>query len=322
MSKSIDRRYWLITCNNPTQDFDTLMQSLGPKWAIGQKEQGIEGTPHYQALLFFSDRRTNQYWQDKGVYAKAIPAEDKVKVQEYCTKEDTRIGGPYRYGALPKCSDTNKTRPTLQRYAEALTTIRTGGVKEVEPDILIKHLPNLQKVAALFQTAVETTDCRGYWVVGAPGLGKSHFVRQWCRNESMFWNAEFDDTQDLYIKASNKWWDGYSNQTYVLIDDLDTLGTCLSHHIKLYADRYKVTGEIKQGHVQLRYLYLFITSNYDIDQLWTDPVLAEAIKRRFIIIRFHSYAKPDQLPNRGLNQNRNIPNLSSQYINSLKSMIE
>ena len=46
-----------------------------------------------------------------------------------------------------------------------------------------------------------------YWIVGAPGLGKSRTVRARWPN--------------LFNKPCNKWWDGYTHQETVLIDDFD-----------------------------------------------------------------------------------------------------
>ena len=49
----------------------------------------------------------------------------------------------------------------------------------------------------------------------------------------------------LYRKAQNKWWDGYVGQPAVLIDDFDETGASLHHYLKLWADRWAHTGEIK-----------------------------------------------------------------------------
>lgn len=114
---------------------------------------------------------------------------------------------------------------------------------------------------------------RGIWIYGPPRIGKSHFVRQ--------------QEKDLFIKSQNKWWDGYAFQKAVLIDDFDKQGICLSHHLKIWSDRYACSGEVKGGHVPLNYDRFYITSNYSIDELYPvseDTQLNLALKGRFKVI--------------------------------------
>lgn len=119
---------------------------------------------------------------------------------------------------------------------------------------------------------MDSPDVKGLWIVGPPGCGKSSKVRS---NYSPF-----------YLKAQNKWWDGYKGEPYVLIDDFDKQGACLAHYIKIWADRYHCYGEIKGGTVPLAHTRLIITSNYFIEDIWPGAdniTLRDAINRRFII---------------------------------------
>lgn len=54
------------------------------------------------------------------------------------------------------------------------------------------------------------------------------------------------------------------------------------HLLKLWGDKYRVTGEIKGGITPLEHRVLIITSNYTIQELFTgDDALTEALARRF-----------------------------------------
>lgn len=100
----------------------------------------------------------------------------------------------------------------------------------------------------LLEPARDMPTTRGIWYYGKPGVGKSHIVR----------NAE----PSLYIKAQNKWWDGYQMEEAALIDDFDRGGACLAHYLKIWADKWKCTGEVKGATVPLNFERLYITSNY------------------------------------------------------------
>lgn len=119
-----------------------------------------------------------------------------------------------------------------------------------------------------------------YWIYGKPGLGKSFSVRKKYPN--------------FYLKSSTKWWDGYVDQSVVLIDDFDSIS--LSHYLKIWGDVYVFYGEVKGGTVLCKYNLLFITSNYTIEDIFIDnknivytKLLCQALKRRFIEIDAECY---------------------------------
>nr|WQA30145.1 MAG: rep protein [Cressdnaviricota sp.] len=108
---------------------------------------------------------------------------------------------------------------------------------------------------------------KNIWVWGPPGTGKSR------------WAHQLPGTK--YMKLSNKWWDGYNGQPIVIMEDLDLQ---LAQHLKLWADRYVFTAEVKGGHRPIRPDFnLVVTSNYHPDSCFTNPEDAAAIRRRFTI---------------------------------------
>lgn len=78
-------------------------------------------------------------------------------------------------------------------------------------------------------------------------------------------------------------------QKIVILDDLDS--DCLSHYLKIWADKWSCTGEIKGGTVQLRHTHFVVTSNYSIEELFANKgsTLIEAIKRRFKVTEFKKW---------------------------------
>lgn len=84
---------WILTINNPTEFDDEQIHTARRRgWkCIGQKEQGEDGTPHYQMVV-----RTGQvrFSAVKKVFTRAhIEAcENPIACETYCTKPETRIG--------------------------------------------------------------------------------------------------------------------------------------------------------------------------------------------------------------------------------------
>lgn len=118
-----------------------------------------------------------------------------------------------------------------------------------------------------------------FW--GATGTGKSR--RAW---EEAGWDAYPKDPR-------TKWWDGYTGQPHVVIDEF--CGTVDIAHMLRWFDRYPVLVEIKGAAVPLKATKIWLTSNVSPDHWFPDATQEQkaALRRRIHVTHFPSPLFPN-----------------------------
>lgn len=93
------------------------------------------------------------------------------------------------------------------------------------------------------------------WHVGPTGTGKSRHVRT-------TW-------PDAFIKSNDVWWDGYNGEETVIIEEMGPrqIG---GHHLKIWSDHYHFKAAVKGSQISIRPKRVIITSNYDIQECFTE----------------------------------------------------
>ena len=192
----------------------------------------------------------------------------REQARDYCKKPDTRTAIPVEFGIWRATSETTGLSRIVAGLKEGKALV---SVADEEAETYIRNYRGIAQWHALTCTQPkQTEDVRGIWLYGDPGIGKTHKARK-IGGDSIF------------LKAQNKWWDGYSGESVVVLDDLDKQGSCLGHYLKIWSDKWPCTGEIKGGVVKLQHDKFVVTSNYLPSDLWPDDqVLCEAVERRFV----------------------------------------
>lgn len=198
-------------------------------------------------------------------------------VLKYCTKDEDYVSN------MDIASLLNKTSLRKQVAVKIHQGVPLEQLYQEHPEIIYdykKIKQNVQEIALDSYVPVErVVTCK--WMWGATGTGKTR--------RSI---AEFGgDYKKIYMKANNKWWDGYFRQPYVLLDELDRAQNKWIHNfLKRWCDRYPCLLEIKGGTVYNQYTHFFVTCQHSIDEFFTDDqgklVIpqqdVDAVKRRFI----------------------------------------
>ena len=270
MSRS---RGWCFTLNNYSEDDELLVYDLAHRcdYICVGRERGASGTPHFQGYIYWSTLKSlsqmceeihGAHWEPQ----RGTPAQ----ASEYCKKE----GDYFEHGTLP-LQRQERGGMEKERWELALSAYKAGNYEAVPPDILIRYGKGLDfAVSKLVKYDLSDTEEKMEWYYGASGTGKSRRAR--------------DENPGAYLKMCNKWWDGYSGEDVVIIEDFDKSHSVLCHHMKIWADRYSFPAEIKGAKMDIRPKKIIVTSNYHPRDIWIESADLDPIMRRFRITHFNS----------------------------------
>jgi len=120
-------RAWVFTLNNPTEEL-----KFGPevKFATWQLEQGENGTNHYQGYIIMA--KPTRLTGMKKVLPRAhleIRRGTHEEAAAYANKADTRLEGPWTFGAAPTGrgarTDLNELKAKIDQGATLLDVAET-----------------------------------------------------------------------------------------------------------------------------------------------------------------------------------------------------
>lgn len=260
--------------------------SLSCRFVMIAQEHHEDGQLHLHAYVQLNDKcniKSAKSLDFAGCHGDYKAAKGNYfEVKDYLEKEDTNCliwGDPNT--AKNKSEETKDgiARRNLMLASTPLPElVRTGEIR------LEQYCSIKRSIQAYIVDSTKIGDFmfrRCIWLNDHPGVGKSRICRE------LFGN--------FYSKPQNKWWDGYTNQPVVVLEDFDKAGSCLSHYIKIWTDSYSFYGEAKGTSVGCLYSVFVITSNYWPNQIWKeeeDPELIQAVERRSIMV---NYAQMDSM---------------------------
>lgn len=230
-------RGWFVTLNNPSEAEELAFASEPTEYSIFQIECGEEKTVHLQGFLYYKHARGwPKLTLPRGHFEKARSIADSIA---YCSKAETRVRGPYEKGTRPQ----QGVRTDLKVLgARVLAGASLADIAKDSPEAVIKYSKGLEILIGL-STAERKEKPSVVWVWGPPGSGKTRWVHE--RHAS------------LYIKDGTQWWNGYSNQDAILIDDFD--GKWPVRDLLRLLDRYAYQGQTKGGYVKITSPHIYIT---------------------------------------------------------------
>lgn len=243
------------------------------EYAIWQKEQcPTTNKIHTQFFVYFYKKKRFQGVQRITGKAHIEIARNIPKSIEYCSKNETRVEGPFEKGVRPKLS--------LIENGTVIDSVRKRGIVEtiIDNPKLWRNVRQLKEIEDLFfAPRSQAPSCLLF--TGETGVGKSRLVMA---------IASYVGLKDVYFKANNKWWDQYRQQKLVIWDEFRGEETLPVSEVLMMINHVPWRVERKGGSVEFRSDWIFLTSNISLDQMYSrySEVTRKAIKRRIREIKF------------------------------------
>lgn len=289
-------RNWCFTYNNPKP---LNIENSYIKLLIATLECGDSKTIHYQGYIEFTSARKLQYCQSliPGAHFEIRKGKRKDAIA-YCLKTLQTHGissisdvilhdDIYDFGTISQLNNSGlpivftnlsdedffaltstleKKKTVSDKLQEIQTAMKNGktevDIAEEHFDLWVKYNNAFRRYQLLLS---QPRNFKTYVIViwGPTGTGKS----KWCT----------DQYPNAYWKPRSQWWDGYTGQDTVVLDEF--YGWIPFDTLLRLCDRYPLNVEVKGGTVNFNAKTIILTSN-KIPSCWYSNVYFNSFIRR------------------------------------------
>jgi len=239
------------------QRFIRYAQECSRYMVIGYEVCPDTGRKHLQGYVAWENPRSLQkFQQDIGLkrFHYESTRGNPLQASDYCKKD----GKFWEFGTLPtqgERTDWQKAVNDLNNGNDIITVVS-------EQPQLLPAIRSLEKYKTLLSKSTHR-DVKVIFLIGSPGTGKTRWA--------------WENYPDLYTKPEGHWWDGYSGQKTILLDDYQ--GDISYTQFLKILDRYPINLPIKGGFTPAVYDTIIITSNTNYSRWYSDQA-PNAIARR------------------------------------------
>jgi len=216
-------------------------------WCFG-KEVGENGTPHLQGYFEF----------DHSMKLRITAAANRIQLLglegyhldiargtaqqniTYCSKDGDFFEGGERPKGRGKRTDLDDVCALIAKGGSMMEVVEEFPAQFVKFNNGLQKLIQMKTPKRFFKTEV-------WWLWGPTGSGKSRYA--WQQDPSS------------YMKACNhKWWDGYTGQDVVIMDDFRPSKDLPFNFILNLFDRYPLSVEVKGGMTEFVSKIIYVTT--------------------------------------------------------------
>lgn len=246
-----------------------------------QKELSSTGTEHYQGYLELARSRAFSFLKKlmPGAHLEKRKGTRQACI-DYCSKEETRIDGPWGFGDIP-VSQQGK-RNDIHNFAASILSNGIVQAREENPGMFMRyHAGAVRLAAAVVRQDFNLSTRQVILLIGPAGCGKTYF----------YYTAEGLDAYAV-PPSGGFWFDGWEGQEAALIDEYTGFWT-LAQTLQV-TDRYNIRLPVKGGFTVWNPRRIYITTNIH-PYLWYEwhgrAAQRAALKRRFTkVIHWNSTA--------------------------------
>jgi hypothetical protein len=244
------------------------------QYIIAQIEESPKtGRLHIQGYIEFSKNTAMKTIKNilPGVHLE-IKKGTREQAREYCRKTETSVCSPLEIGVWI---------PSIQGKRNDLKLIKNLIKENVPIEVIINNnCTNYQQIRMtekLMQYSKNTPRNPNeppeiIWIYGPTGTGKTSYV--------------YREYSDIYTTLeTSRWWDGYSQQETILIDDMRK-DFCKFHVLLRLLDRYPFKVQYKGGTRHINSKYIIITSCYHPKQMYDTREDIKQLIRRISLIKY------------------------------------
>lgn len=255
-SRAVSFTYHDYQLDGADDIFKKYIQETARYGIIGYEVCPTTNKQHLQGYLAWDNSRSlKKFQEDIGLKKFYYEPSRGTALQNktYCSKD----GNFWEHGTMPQQGERTDWQQAVNQIdnGESIITVIS------EQPHLLPTIRSLQTYKNLVHKSTHR-DVKVIILIGSAGIGKT----KWA----------WDNYPDLYTKPEGHWWDGYTGQNTILLDDY--YGDIPYAQFLKVLDRYPLNLPIKGGFTPALYTTVIITSNQSHKQ-WGYPD-SLAISRR------------------------------------------
>lgn len=258
MAQPRQARNWMFTLNHAGEHPPELLdEELFPEWVtycVWQLEVGEQGTYHYQGYMECRGTHSIAQIQEiegfEGAHLE-IRRGTTDQAITYCTKQETRVDGPWYHGEPKEQGKRNDLTTIKAKLDQGATSKRIADEHFGSWCRYEKSFKAYKRISAQPRNhAMELII-----IIGPSRTGKTRQAVEMAG-------------EDVYFKDRSKWWEDYEGQHTVVWDEF--YGHCCPFTDLLrIMDRYPLRLESKGSSIQFNSKRIIFTSNQEPED-WYD----------------------------------------------------